>query len=42
MLEMNKNCVSINLKKDKIVIKLNEDTKQEELVECFKKKTVQR
>lgn len=38
MLEMNKNCVSINLKKDKIVIKLNEDTKQEELVECLKKK----
>lgn len=35
---MNKNCVSINLKKDKIVIKLNEDTKQEELVECLKKK----
>ena len=35
MLEMNKNCVSINLKKDKIVIKLNEDTK---LVECLKKK----
>lgn len=38
MLEMNKNCVSINLKKDKIVIKLNENTKQEELVECLKKK----
>ena len=38
MLEMRKNCVSINLKKDKIVIKLNEDTKQEELVECLKKK----
>ena len=35
---MNKNCVSINLKKDKIIIKLNEDTKQEELVECLKKK----
>ena len=35
---MNKNCVSINLKKDKIVIKLNDDTKQEELVECLKKK----
>lgn len=35
---MRKNCVSINLKKDKIVIKLNEDTKQEELVECLKKK----
>ena len=35
---MRKNCVSINLKKDKIIIKLNEDTKQEELVECLKKK----
>ena len=35
---MQKNCVSINLKKDKIIIKLNEDTKQEELVECLKKK----
>ena len=35
---MKRNCVSINLKKDKIVIKLNEDTKQEELVECLKKK----
>lgn len=35
---MKKNCVSINLKKDKIIIKLNEDTKQEELVECLKKK----
>ena len=35
---MKKNCVSINLKKDKIIIKLNEDIKQEELVECLKKK----
>ena len=35
---MRKKCVSINLKKDKIIIKLNEDTKQEELVECLKKK----
>ena len=33
-----KNCVSINLKKDKIVIKLSDEAKQEELVESLKKK----
>lgn len=33
-----RNCVSINLKKDKIVIKLNEEAEQEELVASLKKK----
>lgn len=33
-----KNCISINLKKDKIVIKLSDEAKQEELVENLKKK----
>ena len=33
-----KNCVSINLKTDKIVIKLSDEAKQEELVESLKKK----
>lgn len=33
-----KNCISINLKKDKIVIKLSDEAKQEELVESLKKK----
>lgn len=33
-----KNCVSINLKKDEIVIKLNETAEQNEIVESLKKK----
>ena len=33
-----KNCVSINLKKDEIVIKLSEDAEQEEIIENLKKK----
>ena len=35
---MNKNCVSINLKKDEIVIKLNEMAEQFEIVEMLKRK----
>lgn len=33
-----KNCVMINLKKDEIVIKLNEEATQEEIMEALKKK----
>lgn len=33
-----KNCVSINLKKDEIVIKLNEDANQEEIILALRKK----
>ena len=33
-----KNCVNINLKKDVIIIKLNESADQTEIVECLKKK----
>ena len=33
-----KNCVSINLKKDEILIKLNEEGTQEEIIENLKKK----
>lgn len=33
-----KNCVSINLKKDEILIKLNEDAEQIEIIESLKKK----
>ena len=33
-----KNCISINLKKDEIIIKLSEDAEQKEIVECLKKK----
>ena len=33
-----RNCVSINLKKDEIVIKLNEKAEQEEIIESLKKK----
>lgn len=33
-----KNCVMINLKKDEIVIKLNEEATQEEIIEALKKK----
>ena len=33
-----KNCVSINLKKNENVIKLNEDASQEEIMEALKKK----
>ncbi len=35
---MNKNCVSINLKKDEIVIKLSEFAEQTEIVEVLKRK----
>lgn len=33
-----KNCVSINLKRDKIVLKISEKATQEEIIECLKKK----
>lgn len=33
-----KNCVSINLKKDEIIIKLSEDAEQNEIIENLKKK----
>ena len=33
-----KNCVSINLKKDEIVIKLSNEAEQEEILEALKKK----
>lgn len=33
-----KNCISINLKKNEIVIKISEKAKQEEIIECLKKK----
>ncbi len=33
-----KNCVSINLKKDKIVIKLSDNADHQDIVECLKKK----
>ena len=33
-----KNCVSINLKKNEIIIKLNDDAAQVEIVENLKKK----
>lgn len=33
-----KNCVSINLKKDEIVIKISEDSEQKEIIENLKKK----
>ena len=33
-----KNCVSINLKKNENIIKLNEDASQEEIIESLKKK----
>ena len=33
-----KNCVSINLKKDQIVIKLSDDANQTEIMEALKKK----
>lgn len=35
---MNSNCVSINLKKDEIIIKLSENAEQKEIVEILKKK----
>ena len=35
---MNKNCVSINLRKDEILIKLGETAEQPEIVEALKKK----
>lgn len=33
-----KNCVSINLKKDEIIIKLNDDASQLEIIECLRRK----
>ena len=33
-----KNCVSINLKKDQIVIKLSDEANQTEIMEALKKK----
>ena len=33
-----KNCVSIKLKKDKIIIKIQEDALQEEIIDCLKRK----
>ncbi len=33
-----KNCITINLKKDEIVVKINEKATQEEIIECLKKK----
>ena len=33
-----KNCVSINLKKNEIVIKLNDNATQMEIIECLKRK----
>ena len=33
-----KNCVSIQLKKDKIIIKIQEEAVQDEIVECLKRK----
>lgn len=33
-----KNCISINLKKDEILIKLSDEAEQAELIECLKKK----
>lgn len=35
---MKQNCVSINLKKDEILIKLSEDSEQSEIIEALKKK----
>lgn len=35
-----KNCVSINLKKDKIVIKIAEDAEQKEIIQSLKKKLI--
>lgn len=33
-----KNCITINLKKDEILVKINEKATQEEIIECLKKK----
>lgn len=33
-----KNCVTINTKKENILIKINENAEQEEIIECLKKK----
>ena len=35
-----KNCVTINMKKDQIVIKISEISEQKEIVECIKKKMI--
>ena len=33
-----KNCININLKKDRIILKINEDAEYNEIIECLKKK----
>ena len=33
-----KNCININLKKDKILMKINEDAEYNEIIESLKKK----
>ena len=33
-----KNCLTINLKKDEIIVKINEKATQKEIIECLKKK----
>ena len=33
-----KNCITINTKKDNIVIKISDDARQEEIIECLKNK----
>ena len=33
-----KNCITINLKKDEIIVKINEKATQKEIIECLKKK----
>ena len=37
MLNM-KNCVMVQLKKDEIIVKINEEAEQKEIIECLKKK----
>lgn len=36
-----KNCVTINLKKDEIIININEKAEQTEIIKCLKKKVVE-
>lgn len=36
-----KNCISINLKKEQIVMKISEDAEQNEIIECLKRKLVE-
>ena len=33
-----KNCVTIQLRKDEILVKINEEAEQKEVIECLKKK----